>query len=203
MKVLIGGVMMATLAATSANAAITVEQRKAACEKSADKVWVDTTEACVPKNACNNSAYEAYCNRDFSDIHVASIAVASEMALMVRSMQDGIWGAEEDTTFDIDKNGKYLGHIVISRGKQYYKVYQFASLNERDVNVAKQGRREGLCRAANGTFSISPIPTCTFGSTTLVPGEDLNGTYEFLCDGLNSRRDPAELDGNKCIFKNI
>ena len=38
------------------------------CQSKSDKIWVESTKACIPENPCKDSEYEkAYCNRAFAN----------------------------------------------------------------------------------------------------------------------------------------
>ena len=207
MKILVGGIMGVILATTCANAALTTEQLRAACEKSDKTVWVEATNACIPKNPCNDSKYDTYCDNTFSDLHVASPVVGSALAAF-RSEVTGDYKVFPFGCGTID--GNYLGCTHTTNNDQtMYIVYSFASLDEPNTTTANQDRMKGACIAYEGVFQYSsPHSTCML-NTQIVPDGMKNMTKQEraqeMCKsiGIAAGRIQTELvAGVQCTFIN-
>lgn len=184
MKILISGVMMAALVATTANAAITVEQRKAACEKNADKVWVEDAETCIPKNPCDDEKFKSYCYTKLANINVASPEVAKKLVQLE---------FKETSCEMLDVT--YLACKYRNNFGASYIVYKFASMDEKDSDVARQGENAAVCKIYDGIYN-SKTSSCY-----------LNGSPAQMkrrCDEIAQRTNiNASFDSVKemCIFK--
>ena len=184
MKILTSGILMAVLVATSANAAITVEQRRAACEKSADKVWVENGETCIPKNPCDDAKFKSYCYTKFANINVASPEVAKKLVqLKLKETSCEVL----DVIYLACKYRNYFGASYI--------VYKFASMDEKDSDVARHGEHVAVCNIYDGIYN-KETSSCYL---TGMPAQ-----MKKRCDEIAQRTNiNASFDSVKemCIFK--
>ncbi len=131
------------------------ERQKELCSKSATKIWVEFTGACIPKNPCKDSSYEGYCVRLFKDIQVADVAtVKSIVELYAKkngancnkfiNLNDGMGFQGANVTgqdyFACDMNGRYI-------------AFEFDDASENVKNTANIGKNKAACLAVGGTAS--------------------------------------------------
>lgn len=50
------------------------------CKSKSDKVWVENTKTCVPKNPCKDSDYKDYCHREFARVETTNLTAARYLA---------------------------------------------------------------------------------------------------------------------------
>ncbi len=150
---MIMGALIAMTAISGANAYNQADKDK--CLANPDKVvWIESKGACIPVNPCNNSKYEAYCNRIFKDVQVANKSNALDL---IRLYSEKFFG-----TRYCDIESKWIGNTLSSDGTligdDYYGcklngnyiVFQFDDVSESNEAVGFYGIHQGVCLVFGG-----------------------------------------------------
>jgi hypothetical protein len=138
-KLIIGAMIAAGLTSGAFAADMTIERQKELCNKSKDKIWVEKTKACIPKNPCMDSKYEAYCDRTFKDINYAKPGVFFIM--------------HYDVDEFIERDSRYVSLLLKDEN---YITFEFSGLTDTDASGLFMMSCAMMRGEYGGSYFLSP-----------------------------------------------
>ena len=153
-----------------ANAADT-DKIKVACQSSDKTLWVERNQVCIPRNPCDNSKYEQYCNRDFKDVE-------SRHYLTFRNMIDLYAETHNLSCKSVNTESKLVGQDYVVCMGDDVMVFEYNDISDNSLIPSKSDIRnvaKGFCLAAGGKL-LSDVEY----------GYNCGGLNESLCKKLSA-----------------